>query len=332
MTWLVTGGSGFLGIHLLRELSEAGVAARSLDLVGANDTPSGVDVVLGDIGDEALLRRALDGIEVVVHAAAALPSGGDLAATNVIATELVAREAERAGVSRSILISSGVVYGLGASPLRETDEPKPIEAYGRSKLRAEECWLTGAPSPIVLRPAAFIGPERLGVFGILFRWILEERRIYVLGDGRNRYQLLDVGDLVSAIVLAGESPAEGVVNVGGLVSGTVREDLEALIEHAGSRSRVVGVPARPARAALSVLGALRLSPLSTWHARSADRDFVLDCTHAADVLGWTPKLSGADALRSAYDWFVREGAAAATGTTHRAQWHERGLALLRRLS
>lgn len=332
MTWLVTGGSGFLGIHLLRQLSDAGVAARSLDLVRAHDTPSGVDVVLGDIGDEAVLRRALDGVDVVVHAAAALPSGGDLEATNVIASELLARESQRAGVRRSILVSSGVVYGLGASPLRETDELKPIERYGRSKLRAEELWFALAPSPIVLRPAAFIGPERLGVFGILFRWIREERRIYVLGNGSNRYQLLDVADLVSAVVLAGGSAVEGPVNVGGIVSGTVREDLEALIEHAGSRSRVVGVPARPARAALATLDMLRLSPLSTWHARSADRDFVLDCTRAADLLGWTARLSGADALCGAYDWFVREGAAVATGTTHRAAWRERGLALLRRLS
>jgi len=332
VTWLVTGGSGFLGSHLLRHLSEAGIAARSLDLVTDAGVPAGVDVVVGDVRDQGVLRRALAGVEVVVHAAAALPSGGDLEATNVNGTERLAREARRAGAKRAILVSSGVVYGLGAAPLRETDEALPIESYGRSKLRAEARWLAGAPSPIVLRPSAFIGPERLGVFGILFRWIREGRRIYVLGDGSNRYQLLDVEDLVAAVLLAGGSTGEGVVNVGGIVSGTVRKDLEALIEHSGSGSRVVGVPARPARAALAVLGALRLSPLSTWHARSADRDFVLDCSRAAELLGWAPKLSGADALRGAYDWFLRESGATATGTTHRSAWHERGFALLRRLS
>ena len=332
MTWLVTGGAGFLGSHLLRQLTAQGVRARSLDLVRAHDEPAGVEVVQGDLRDDGVLRPALDGVDVVVHAAAALPSSSDLDSTNVEGSKLLARLAASAGVKRSVLISSGVVYGLGKTPLRESDEARPIESYGRSKLRAERVWLAAAPGPIVLRPAAFIGPERLGVFGILFRWIQEGRRIYVLGDGSNRYQLLDVDDLVGAVFLTAPTSAEGIVNVGGIVSGTVRDDLKALIAHAGTRSRVVGLPARPARAVLAVLAASRLSPLSTWHFRSADRDFVLDCTRAADLLGWSPTRSGAESLCAAYDWFVLNGSAAASGTTHRSAWRERGLAVVRRLS
>jgi nucleoside-diphosphate-sugar epimerase len=332
VNWLVTGGAGFLGIHLLRRLAAQEVAARSLDIVDAPDMPAGVEVVVGDVRDKTEVRRALAGVDVLAHAAAALPSGRRVTATNVAGSELLAREAARAGVQRSILISSAVVYGLGTSPLREIDEARPIEPYGRSKLRAEEIWLATAPAPLVLRPSAFVGPGRLGVFGILFRWIEEGRRIYVLGDGSNRYQLLDVEDLVAAVLLAASSGTEGVLNVGGIVSGTVREDLEALIAHAGTASRVVGLPARPARAALAALDVLRLSPLSAWHLRSADRDVVLDCTRAETELGWAPAKSGADALRGAYDWYLRQGRAAETGTTHRAAWHERGLALLRRLS
>jgi nucleoside-diphosphate-sugar epimerase len=330
VTWLVTGGAGFLGVHLLRSLVEHGVAVRSLDLVPG--APDGVEEIVGDVREERVLTRALDGIDVVVHAAAALPSTGRLETTNVLGSDRLARAAAQRGVSRAILVSSGVVYGLGRSPLRESDEARPIESYGRSKLRAEQIWLDAAPTPLVLRPSAFIGPERLGVFGILFRWIREERRIYVLGDGSNRYQLLDVSDLVSAILLAGARDVEGVLNVGGRVSGTVREDLASLIAHAGSGSRVVGLPARPARLALGVLGVLQLSPLSSWHVRSADHDFVLDCTRAEDTLGWAPERSGADALRRAYDWFVELGEGMAVGTTHRAAWRERGLAALRRLS
>ena len=250
VTWLVTGGSGFLGVHLLRRLAADGVPARSLDVAPSADTLAGVESIVGDVRDESVLREAVDGVDVVVHAAAALPSGGDLDSTNVVASERLARACAEAGVVRSVLISSGVVYGLGRSPLRENDEPRPIEPYGRSKLRAELMWLDDAPTPLVLRPSAFIGPERLGVFGILFRWVSEGRRIYVIGDGSNRYQLLDVADLVSAIFLAAPSDVSGVLNIGGGISGTVRQDLEAVIEHAESSSRVIGVPARPARAAL----------------------------------------------------------------------------------
>jgi nucleoside-diphosphate-sugar epimerase len=330
VTWLVTGGAGFLGRHLLRRLAEQDIAARSLDL--GPGAPDGVPEIVGDVRDGKAVRDALTDVDVVVHAAAALPVRGNVEETNVVGTQRVARLARERGVARAILVSSAVVYGLEPSPLRETDVPHPIDAYGRSKLRAEEIWLREAPAPLVLRPTAFIGPERLGVFGILFRFVREGRRVYVVGDGSNRYQLLDVEDLVSAILLAGESDAGGILNLGGIVLGTVRDDLEALVRHAGSPSRVVALPALPARLAGRALSAARLSPLSTWHVRSADQDFVLDCSRAGEVLGWAATRSGADALRRAYDWYVAEGRLAAPGLTHRDAWHERGLALLRRLS
>jgi nucleoside-diphosphate-sugar epimerase len=328
--WLVTGGAGFLGVHLLPELSARGFQARSLDL--ERGAPPGVEEIVGDIRDERVLREALAGVDVVVHAAAALPPGGDLDSTNVVATESLARQAAEVGVFRSILVSSAVVYGIGRSPYRESDEPRPIEAYGRSKLGAERAWLDAAPAPVVLRPSAFVGPERLGVFGILFRWIREGRRIYVLGDGSNTYQLLDVADLVTAVLAAGAKDTSGILNLGGRVSGTVREDLDAVIAHAGSPSRVVGVPARPARLLLQTLHAARLSPLSAWHIASADATFVLDCSRAREALGWQPERSAAESLCSAYDWFVRDGRSRPVGTAHRTAWRERALGLVRRVS
>ncbi len=332
MSWLVTGGSGFLGVHLLRRLAERGIAARSLDLEPLEIELAGVEAVVGDIRDETVVRGALGGVEVVVHAAAALPSGGNLEAVNVSATARLAQLAREAGVRRSVFVSSAVVYGIQPPPVSETAEPRPCEPYGRSKLAAERAWLAAAPAPLVLRPSAFIGPERLGVFGILFRWIREGRRVYVLGDGGNRYQLLDVADLVRALELAAERPADGVLNVGGRISGTVRADLETLIRHAGSRSRVVGVPAAPAKAALAALDMARLSPLQTWHRLSADQDIVFDCSRAHDLLGWQPVHSGAATLIRSYDWYCGAGASRPEGIAHRSRWRELSLGALRRMS
>jgi nucleoside-diphosphate-sugar epimerase len=330
----VTGGSGFVGGHVLGRLRAAGVDARSLDLVSPERPLDGVETVLGDVRDPVAVRRALRGVEVVVHAAAALPSrAGDLESVNVDGTLTMGRFAREAGVRRSVLISSAVVYGLLSRPARESDWPRPIERYGRTKLQAERHWLATAPEPVVVRPSAIIGPGRLGVFGILFRWIDEGRRVYVLGDGSNRYQLLDAGDLADAVLLAGErGPAGEVLNLGGRVSGTVRAELMSLIAHAGSASAVTCVPERPARAALALLGVLRLSPLGAWHRRSAARDVVLDCSTAHALLGWEPALTGAEALARSYDWFVAEPPSLETGTTHTQHWREGALALLRRWS
>lgn len=333
MTWLVTGGAGFVGLHLLRRLRGDHVPARSVDLVALDDVPPGVEQVVGDVRDPEVARRAVEGVDVVVHAAAALPSDPRaLASVNVEGTLAVARAARAAGVRASVLVSSAVVYGLQPAPLRESDAARPVEAYGRSKLGAERAWLALAPGPVVLRPAAVVGPERLGAFGILFRWVAEGRRVYMLGSGANRYQLLDVADLVEVVVRAGSGAAAGeVLNAAGVPGGTAREELEALIRHAGTSSRVVSLPAAPARAALRTLELAGLSPLSAWHRLSADRDVVLDCSRAESVLGWRASRDGAAALQSSYDWYVGS-ARQPLGRTHRTAWDERALGLLRRIS
>ena len=179
---------------------------------------------------------------------------------NVGGTATLLAAALEGSVRRAILVSSTAVYGIPEKhPIEEDDPLVGVGHYGESKIEAEQ--VTGefgrrGLEVVVVRPKTFIGPERLGVFEILFDWIREGRRIYVLGDGSNRYQLLAVEDLVDAIVRTAAAPVAGeTVNVGAREFGTVREDLEVLIAHAGSRSRVTPVPARPAELALARAGA-----------------------------------------------------------------------------
>jgi nucleoside-diphosphate-sugar epimerase len=173
------------------------------------------------------------------------------------------------------------------------------------------------------------------VFEILFDWIREGRRIYILGQGDNRYQLLAVEDLVDALVRAAGTPtaAGETFNVGATEFGTVRSDLQALIDHAGSSSRLTPVPARPAEIALRGLELLRVSPLAEWHYKTAHRDSFVDVGRAEQILGWRPRLSNSDALCRTYDWYLehRETLGAA-GVTHRVPWNQQALALLKRVS
>jgi nucleoside-diphosphate-sugar epimerase len=113
----------------------------------------------------------------------------------------------------------------------------------------------------------------------------------------------------------------------------VREDLEALIAHAGSRSRLRPVAARPAEIVLRGLELARLSPLAEWHYRTAHRDSFVGIDKARRLLRWEPRRSNAETLAQTYDWYLahrdRVGAA---GTTHRVPWDQRALGLLKRLS
>jgi nucleoside-diphosphate-sugar epimerase len=330
--WAISGGSGFLGLALARRLAADGAGVRSLDRVPLDEP--GLEAFVGDIRSGPDATRLCHGADVLVHAAAALPIRGptrELRSVNVDGTAELLRAARKAGVRRIVVVSSAVVYGLLPAPVSEDAEPQPIEPYGRSKLEAERMAL--AEGAVVLRPTAFVGPGRLGVFGILFRFVSEGRRVYTLGPGRNRYQLLDVDDLVEAILLAAERPVEGeTFNVGAAEPGTVRDELEALIRHAGTQSRVTPLPARPARATLATLDLLGLSPLSRWHYASADRDVVFDTSRARALLGWTPGYTNAEALARAYDSYVMVGERQSPGRSHREPWRERALTVVRRLS
>jgi nucleoside-diphosphate-sugar epimerase len=343
MLWAISGGAGFLGLHVARRLLAGGHDVRTLDLAPLDDADleRDVDEHRGDVRDPAAARRLVTGADIVVHAAAALPIRGsraEIRSVNVDGTATLLVAALNAGVRRVVHISTTAVYGIPEThPIGEDAPLQGVGHYGRSKIEAEELCAAFARrglEVVALRPKTFIGPERLGVFEILFDWVREGRRIYVLGSGRNRYQLLAVEDLVEAIVLAGTASVAGeTLNVGAEEFGTVRSDLEQLIAHAGSDSRVTPVPARPAEAALRALEFARLSPLAEWHYKTAHRDSYVAIGKAKTLLGWQPRLSNADALIETYDWYLaNRGRLAPAGTTHRVPWNQRALAILKRIS
>lgn len=269
----ISGGAGFLGLHLARRLLADGGTVRTLDVVPLDDQAleASVEEQRGDVRDPAALRRLVAGADIVVHAAAALPiqaSRESIFSVNVDGTANVLAAAGEAGVRRVVFVSSTAVYGVpDRHPITEDAPLVGVGWYGESKIRAEDlCRAFGARGleTVIVRPKTFVGAERLGVFEILFDWVREGRRIYTLGPGANRYQLLAVEDLADAIVRSFDAAgaAGEALNVGATEFGTVREDLRALIEHAGSSSRLTPIPVRPAELALGALEALQLSPLA----------------------------------------------------------------------
>jgi nucleoside-diphosphate-sugar epimerase len=339
----ISGGAGFLGLHLARRLVADGHLVRTLDLAPLDDAAleGSVDEVHGDVRMPADARRLVAGADVLVHAAAALPiqvSRAAIRSVNVEGAAVTFAAAIEAGVRRVVLVSSTAVYGVPERhPIHEDDPLVGVGHYGESKIEAErlcEAFARRGLEAVIVRPKTFVGPERLGVFEILFDWIREGRRIPILGDGSNRYQLLAVEDLVDAVARCLDAPVAGeALNVGAGRFGTVREDLEALIDHAESRSRLRPVPARPAEVVLRGLELAHLSPLAEWHYRTAHKDSFVSIEKARSLLGWEPRLSNAETLCATYDWYLEHrGELRGAGLTHRVPWDQRALGLLRRLS
>jgi nucleoside-diphosphate-sugar epimerase len=340
---LVTGGAGFLGINLIRYLLARGVDATSLDIAPFDypDTRDRIRIVTGDIRDRAAVELAMDGADAVVHCAAALPlySPEDIYTTDVVGTRVVLTAALERGIRRAVHISSTAVYGIpDHHPLLEDDRLDGVGPYGQAKIQAEmvalELRARGLVAPVI-RPKSFIGPERLGVFSVLYDWALDGRGFPMLGNGKNRYQLLDVEDLCQAIWLCLTLP-EGVVNdtfnIGAAELGTMGSDYQAVLVRAGHGKRVRGVPAAPAVIALRVLERLGVSPLYKWVYETASKDSFVSIDKARATLGWSPKYSNVDALIRNFEWYKAHEAefANASGVSHRVPWRQGAIGMLKR--
>jgi len=156
----------------------------------------------------------------------------------------------------------------------------------------------------IIRPRTIIGSGRLGIFQILHEWISEGRKVYVIGDGSQQHQYLHADDIVDFMLLLTEQRKPGIYNLGTDRFGPLRENLEALIRHAGTRARVVGTPVRVAIGALRLLDVLRLSPLAPWHYLTYHKPFHFDISRAMRELGWRPRYGNVDMLIESYDWFL----------------------------
>ncbi len=314
---LVTGGSGFLGSHVVRRLRAEGESVRVLDVIDSPDRPPGTEFVACDVRDERGVRDAMKGVRFVHHNVALVPlakAGAAFRGVNVNGTRIAANAALDAGVRLFIHMSSSAVFGIpDACPITSATPPAPVEVYGRAKLAAEQVVLRaarkGLPS-LILRPRTILGPGRLGIFQILFEWIRDNRNIYVIGKGDNPFQFIHVDDLVTAALLGAERETQGVFNVGAERYSTLREDLAATVMHAGSRTGIVGLPVGLTVSALKVLDVLRICPLAPWHYLTYHKPFYFDLSESEKQLGWRPRYGNVETLIEAYDWFIEHGSQA----------------------
>jgi len=335
MKILVTGGAGFLGINLIRYLFSKGLTdIVSLDLAEF-DYPERdkVMVIKGDIRDTQVVARAMAGVKLVIHTAAALPlyKKEEIFSTDIGGTQILLKAAAKEKVERFVHISSTAVYGIpDHHPLLETDKLDGVGPYGVAKIRAEEICLEfrrqGICVPII-RPKSFIGPERLGVFALLYDWAKDGRNFPMIGSGTNRYQLLDVEDLCAAIYLCltlDKKIINDTFNIGAKEFTTMKEDYQAVLDRAGFGKRIIGFPAEPVIWALRILEFFRLSPLYKWVYETASKDSFVSIKKAEEVLGFKPKFSNKDALVRNYEWYLSnlKNFEHASGVSHRVPWKQ----------
>lgn len=339
---LITGGAGFLGVHLARKFLKEEFDVTLFDIADfdAKDLIGKVEVIKGDIRNKKSIEKAIKDKDFVIHAAAALPiqrTQKAIFSVNVEGTKNVLECALQNKIKRLVFISTTAVYGVPKYlPEKETSPLDPIGFYGHSKVQAEnlckEYMIKGLDINI-LRPKSFLGPERLGVFELWFEAIFRGHRVFILGDGKNKYQLLAVSDVVDAVYKALFSKSTNeIFNVGAKDFETWKKDLESVIRHEKSNSKVTGLPVLASQITLSILEVLNLSPLSGWHYKTMPVPSYVSIEKAEKLLQWHPRKSNKELLLESYLWYKnnRKKIIGKVGKTHRVGWNFKILNLVSR--
>lgn len=301
--YLVTGGAGFIGSHLVEELLRRGESVRIADNFSTGlraNVPAGVELVEGDVADEATAVRAVAGCDYVLHQAAvpSVPrSVAEPMAThraNVDGTVSVLVAARDAGVKRVVFAGSSSVYGNAAVlPKREDMRPNPMTPYALQKLVSEQycqmfTQLYGIET-VTTRYFNVFGPRQQpgspysGVISLFIEALVNGRRPTIHGDGRQTRDFTYVADVVRGVLAAATTPGVGGevfnVAVGGRVS---------LLELVRTLNVILGTELEP------VLGEPRAGDV---------RDSQADILKARQRLAFEPQVTFETGLRHTVDWY-----------------------------
>ncbi|HWE01274.1 MAG TPA: NAD(P)-dependent oxidoreductase [Tepidisphaeraceae bacterium] len=317
---LITGGSGFFGGLLKRRLLERSVPCVNIDLVKDDDVHPLLTTAQGDICDAALIKSifAAHRFDAIFHCAALLAHDVKdkkrLWASNVHGAEFIAGAAAAHHVRKVVYISTNCLWGRGFNrPVTEDDPPAPVELYGRSKWEGEKIFQRHAADfqSVILRCPTIIDVGRMGLLAILFQFIEEGRRVWVVGPGDNRYQFIYAGDLIDACLAAAAYAGSATFNVGSDDVKSLREVYDSVIAKARTGARTASLPKQPTLFLMRVMHALKLSPLGPYHYKMIAEDFSFDTTRVKAELNWKPTLTNEQMLDRAYRYYRQHGAALA---------------------
>ena len=320
---LVTGGTGFIGAHLLEMLAAKGESVRALVRARMprrtrvpRSLPAGVETVYGDLASGAGLAEALAGADVVIHLAGVTKAlrPQDYYDGNVRATEQLVHAMAGKGM-RLVHVSSLAAIGPATPgvPLAEDAEPHPLTHYGKSKLLAERVVRDLAPDAVIVRPPVVYGPRDTDVFQLLKS--ISKGLVLEMAGGERWFSAIYVKDLVGGLLAAARTPrAAGRTYFLAHAQPVSWRQLAASAARIMARTpRVVTVPfavAHAVGASADLRARLCGTPGIVSREKIAEarcRSWTCDTTRAAGELGSVAPTSLDEGLEQTLAWYKEAG-------------------------
>lgn len=314
MKALITGGAGFFGTVLKKYLSEKGIESVVYDLAPDIDKVERTVSLQGDIRNPDQLDACMKKygpFDVVFHLAAQLAHNVSdknlLWTSNVDGTRRVVEAAVKNKIPHLVFTSSNCLWGNPFHrKVMETDIPHPIEIYGVSKWEGEKILLEykDTINITIIRCPTIMDAGRLGLLSILYEFIEENKKVYVVGGGDNVYQFIYARDLAEACFRSFEKTAKSdIFNIGSDNVKSFKKVYQYVIDNVGSTSRVVPLPKAPTLMAMKICYKLGLSPLGPYQYKMIAEDFVFETEKIKQTLEWKPTLTNEEMLLRAFNFY-----------------------------
>ena len=312
---LVTGSTGYVGSVIVNKLINSNLKViavdKSISKVNSKYINNNIELDITNYEELEEIFKTHKNIECIYHCAAELnfnkKNANYFEKVNVEATDVLSNLAIKYGVKNFIYISSNCVYGkLNSLNISENYPTNPFEEYGCSKLKSENILLSKKSklNVIIFRPPTIIGEGRLGILSVVFDFIKDGKKLFLVGRGVNRYQFVYGDDLASACISASTYNKTNIFNIGTSNPSSLRDAFEYLIKKSSSKSKIYCLPDNIVLPLMKLFFKLGLSPLGPYQYNMIVNSFSGETDRIRKELNWKPTKDNNEMLFSAYNYYV----------------------------
>ena len=310
--FLITGGSGFFGSIMSEYLVKKGHTCVNIDLVKSSFTDDNFISYQGDIRDTELLEKLFDKFkfDAVFHFAAMLAHEkkmlNELWTSNVDGTQNIFDMCKNHNVNKIVFTSSNCLWGKNFDyPVTEDEPPEPVEIYGKSKREGEKILMSSPQDvkSVIFRCPTIMDEGRLGLLAILYEFVDDNKKLWMVGNGENTYQFIYAKDLVNACELALDYDECDIFNIGSDDVKSFNYVYQYVIDHSESHSKLAHFPPSFAKFMMKLCYKLGISPLGVYQYNMISSSFVFDTTKIKSKLNWQPTLKNEEMLLKSYEYF-----------------------------